>query len=234
MNIGKINLFLFLITNNLIASYSLADMWNKGVGIAKTYFTGEQAAIESAEKTVIIHGQNKIIEQQATAIRVAAENQTANFNALETFGKGLEKRMQKIGAGLENNTQAVNKVASTQAEINKTLQNINTGAQVIGGAVGAIYIVKSVKDGVEWVQEYRNPDPTKQEEKEDRKEAIILRRKIRNTRSSLNQCLSLHRRSPKDANGLPYSCDEAYHAFAAAAGYEEAEHVAQVFKRSHQ
>lgn len=144
--------------------------------------------------------------------------QTGSLN--ENLSDGLKKISTSIDA-------AGKTITGAQAETNKTLQTVATGAQLVGICTGGIYIAKSAQEGIEWLNEWRNPDP----EKAARKAAAIREMETLKARGDLNKCLVYKRKESKNAQGIPVACEEAYNEFVGALGFDEAERTVQAFKR---
>ena len=128
---------------------------------------------------------------------------------------------QKIAENLDKNTKAVEKVAEAQTKTNVILM----------GATGALALYGTYKAGEEIynsIQEYRNPSP----EKIDQKEAALAKIETRRSKQKFDRCLVQNRNVRRDANGVPNTCDEAYHSYAAAVGYEKSKSAVQAFEKN--
>lgn len=154
-------------------------------------------------------------------------NQNESPLAVQDITLGVKQAGEEIGNGTQAVAKSIEKVADAQAETNKTLQTVATGAQILTICTGGIYIVKSAKEGIDWFNEWHNPDP----EKAVRKEAAIKSMAILKATDNLNKCLAYNRKNFKNERGIPADCEEAYHAYAAALSYQEAERAIEGFKR---
>lgn len=84
-----------------------------------------------------------------------------------------------------------------------------------------------LKKGTE-IYDHFFPDP----EEQDRKEAAEIELKIRAAKEVLDQCLEKNKHGKKSRNGLPCACKDESMRFAAAAGFDGLEKVADDFKKN--
>lgn len=143
------------------------------------------------------------------------------------FNESLSNDLKKIGKSIDT---AGKTITEAQTETAKSLETVATGAQIVTICIGTVQIAKSLKEGADWFNEWRNPDP----EKAARKEAAIKSMAVLKAQDGLNKCLVYKRNEIKNAQGIPAVCEEAYNEFVGVLGFDEAERTVQGFKRFNQ
>ena len=198
-----------LAAHNPVSGNFFIDFLRDASSSLTSYGKGQQAIEESAEKSKLLLKQTEILNQMA-----GKEN--SQTVAIETGTQAVAK--------------SIDRVADAQAETNKAIEVAVTGAQIVGICTGGIYIAKSVKEGVDWFNEWRNPNP----EKAVRKEAAIKSMAVLKATDGFNKCLVRKRKEIKNAQGIPATCEEAYNEFVEVLGFDKAEQTVQAFKRFNQ